>query len=72
MVRPEIYENLEKLTYGELTAAIANIKKNLAQADDKALCEEMDNYYLALNQELDRRDLTKNITNAHIHRSEYT
>jgi len=68
MVRPNIYENLEKLSYGEIITAINNIKSKLNETQDKELHENMNNYYLALNQELDRRDMAKSMTSPYVYR----
>jgi hypothetical protein len=51
---PQVYENLEQLTYGELLTAIENIKEKMYQAGVKVEHADMQ-YYIALMQELDNR-----------------
>ena len=51
---PQVYKNLEQLTYGELLAAIENIKEKLYQAGINVEHADMQ-YYIALMQEFDNR-----------------
>lgn len=51
---PQVYENLEQLTYGELLFAIDNIREKLYEQGAEAQYEDM-TYYIALMQELDKR-----------------
>lgn len=47
---PQIYENLKQLTYKELLDALSRLKEHLEE------CDSADSaYYLALMQELDKR-----------------
>lgn len=54
-IRPNIYENIEQLSYGELLVAINNIKKQLSEIDDADLYQHQSNYYNLLVAELDKR-----------------
>ena len=51
---PQVYENLEQLTYGELLSAIDRIKEKLYEQGVEVQHEDM-KYYIALMQELDKR-----------------
>lgn len=51
---PQVYENLEQLTYGELLFAIDNIREKLYEQGAEAQYEDM-TYYIVLMQELDKR-----------------
>ena len=51
---PQIYENIEQLTYGELLTAINNIKEKLYQEGINVEHADMQ-YYIALITELDKR-----------------
>ena len=53
-MKPQVYENLEQLTYGELLYAIDNIREKLYEQGVEVQYEDM-NYYIALMQELDKR-----------------
>ncbi len=53
--RPNIYENIEQLSYGELLTAISNVKLNLSKITDKKIYEHQSNYYRLLVNELDKR-----------------
>ena len=51
---PQVYENLQQLTYGELLSAIDNIREKIyGQGVD--IPNEDISYYIALMQELDKR-----------------
>lgn len=51
---PQVYENLEQLTYGELLSAIDRIREKIYE--DGTDLEDADmRYYIALMQELDKR-----------------
>ena len=55
---PQVYENLEQLTYGELLTALDNIREKLySQGIDTEHADMM--YYIALMQELDKRQKEK-------------
>ena len=54
-MKPIIYENLKKLSYGELLQAISNIKDKMQDNLDEKLPDEYNNYYTALVTELDNR-----------------
>jgi hypothetical protein len=55
---PQVYENLEQLTYGELLTALDNIREKLySQGVDTEHADMM--YYIALMQELDKRQKEK-------------
>ena len=54
MMTPQVYENLEQLTYGELLIAIENIKDKLYQEGINVEHADMQ-YYIALIRELDNR-----------------
>ena len=51
---PQVYENLEQLTYGELLSAIDRVREKLYNQGTELVFEDM-NYYIALMQELDKR-----------------
>ena len=51
---PQVYENLEQLTYGELLSAIDRIRENIYEQGVEIQNEDM-TYYIALMQELDKR-----------------
>ncbi len=51
---PQVYENLEQLTYGELLTAIDNIREKIYEQRIDVQNEDM-SYYIALMQELDKR-----------------
>ena len=51
---PQVYENLEELNYGELLSAIDRIREKMY--DDGVDTQDADmKYYIALMQELDKR-----------------
>lgn len=51
---PQVYENIEQLTYGELLSAIDRIREKMY--DDGVDTQDADmKYYIALVQELDKR-----------------
>ena len=53
-VTPQVYENLKELNYGELLSAIDRIREKLYE--DGVDIEHADmQYYIALMQELDKR-----------------
>lgn len=52
---PQVYENIEQLTYGELIEAISNIKEKIYNQDNPPQFYAEWNYYIALMQELDKR-----------------
>lgn len=52
---PQVFENIEQLTYGELLTAINNIKDKLYNQDNPPQFYPEWNYYVALIQELDNR-----------------
>ena len=52
---PQVYENIEQLTYGELLEAINNIKNQIYNQDQPPQYYAEWNYYKALMQELDKR-----------------
>lgn len=52
---PQVYENIEQLTYGELLEAINNIKNQIYNQDQPPQYYPEWNYYTALMQELDKR-----------------
>ena len=54
IMTPQVYENIEQLTYGELLTAIENIKEKMYQVGVKVEHTDMQ-YYIALMQELDSR-----------------
>ena len=51
---PQVYENLGQLTYGELLSAIDRIREKLYEQGVEIQHEDM-TYYIALMQELDKR-----------------
>lgn len=51
---PQVYENLEQLTYGELLSAIDRIREKLYDQGAEVQHKDM-TYYIALMQELDKR-----------------
>lgn len=51
---PQVYENLEQLTYGELLSAIDRIREKIYEQGVEIQNEDM-TYYIALMQELDKR-----------------
>lgn len=51
---PQVYENLEQLTYGELLSAIDRIREKLYEQSAEVQHKDM-TYYIALMQELDKR-----------------
>ena len=51
---PQVYENIEQLTYGELIVAIENIKSKLYDALNTDYHADFQ-YYIALLQEFDKR-----------------
>ena len=51
---PQVYENIEQLTYGELIVAIENIKSKLYDVLNTDYHADFQ-YYIALLQELDKR-----------------
>lgn len=51
---PQVYENLEQLTYGELLTAIDNIREKIYEQGIDVQNEDM-SYYIALMKELDKR-----------------
>ena len=51
---PQVYENLEQLTYGELLNAIDRVREKLYDQGTELVFEDM-SYYVALMQELDKR-----------------
>ena len=51
---PQVYENLQQLTYGELLSAIDRIREKLYEQGVEVQHEDM-TYYIALMQELDKR-----------------
>lgn len=53
-VTPQVYENLEQLTYGELLSAIDRIREKLYKQGAEVQHKDM-TYYIALMQELDKR-----------------
>lgn len=53
-VTPQVYENLEQLTYGELLSAIDRIREKLYEQGAEVQHKDM-TYYIALMQELDKR-----------------
>ena len=56
-MRACIYENLSKLSYGELLQAISNIKDKLQEVNkEDKVYHKMNEYYAALMQEIDKRD----------------
>jgi hypothetical protein len=58
IMTPQVYENLEQLTYGELLTALDNIREKLySQGVDTEHADMM--YYIALMQELDKRQKEK-------------
>ena len=52
---PQVYENLEQLTYGELLEAINNIKEKIYNQDNPPQFYAEWDYYKALMQELDKK-----------------
>lgn len=52
---PQVYENIEQLTYGELIEAISNIKEKIYNQDNPPQFYAEYTYYTALMQELDKR-----------------
>lgn len=52
---PQVYENIEQLTYGELIEAISNIKEKIYNQDNPPQFYGEYTYYTALMQELDKR-----------------
>lgn len=54
---PQVYENIEQLTYGELLTAISNIKEKLYQAGIDVEHADMQ-YYIALMREFDKRQIS--------------
>jgi len=54
IMTPQVYENLEQLTYGELLSAIDRIREKLYEQGTEVQHEDM-KYYIALMQELDKR-----------------
>ena len=53
---PQVYENLEKLTYGELVSSIEKLTKKLRTAGVDIDTADFA-YYIALMQELDKRQM---------------
>lgn len=51
---PQVYENLQQLTYGELLSAIDRIREKLYEQGVDVKHADMQ-YYIALMQELDKR-----------------
>lgn len=51
---PQVYENLQQLTYGELLSAIDRIREKLYEQGVDVKHADMQ-YYIALIQELDKR-----------------
>ena len=51
---PQVYENIEQLTYGELLHAINNIKTKLYGEINQEYHTDFE-YYIALLRELDKR-----------------
>lgn len=51
---PQVYENLEKLTYGELVSSIERLTEKLRDAGIDIDTDDFA-YYIALMQELDKR-----------------
>lgn len=51
---PQVYENLQQLTYGELLSAIDRIREKLYEQGIDVEHADMQ-YYIALVQELDKR-----------------
>lgn len=56
-MNPTVYENIEKLSYGELIQAISKIKEKLEQTNNIDIPDN--SYYLALITELDKRTKEK-------------
>jgi len=54
MMTPQVYENLQQLTYGELLSAIDRIREKLYEQGVDVKHADMQ-YYIALMQELDKR-----------------
>ena len=52
---PQVYENLEQLTYGELLTAIDNISEKIYEQGGIDIQDEDMSYYIALMKELDKR-----------------
>lgn len=52
---PQVYENLEQLTYGELLTAIDNIREKIYEQGGIDIQDEDMSYYIALMKELDKR-----------------
>ena len=52
---PQVYENLEQLTYGELLTAIDNIREKIYEQGGIDIQDEYMSYYIALMKELDKR-----------------
>lgn len=51
---PQVYENLQELSYEELLHALDNVREHLYEIGEDA--EDLDyRYYIALMQELDKR-----------------
>ena len=55
MMTPQVYSNIEQLTYRELLEAISNIKEKIYNQDNPPQFYAEWDYYIALMQELDRR-----------------
>ena len=55
---PQVYENLQELSYEELLHALDNVREHLYEIGEDA--EDLDyRYYIALMQELDKRQREK-------------
>lgn len=52
---PQVFANIEQLTYGELLEAINNIKDKIYNQDKPPQYYAEWHYYTALMQELDKR-----------------
>ena len=55
MMTPQVYSNIEQLTYRELLEAISNIKEKIYNQDNPPQFYAEWDYYIALMQELDKR-----------------
>lgn len=54
-MKPEVYENVKSMTYGELLNAISNIKDKMKDVTDIEIIERDSHYYNMLVAELDNR-----------------
>ncbi len=55
IITPQVYENLQQLTYGELLSAINNIKNKIYNHNQPPQSYPEWDYYKCLIQELDNR-----------------